>query len=84
MGLSRLWWHTLFWAMPFVLFAQMASGESFTSKDHDYVAVTLARGLDRPWGMAFLPGVLISLMSAKTVNCAKQAGTKPSQPLPKR
>lgn len=58
MGLSRVWWHILFWvmAMPFGLSAQMASGESFTSKDHDYVAVTLARGLERPWGMAFLPG----------------------------
>ena len=52
--------NSLFWTivLPLLLFAPMAlaSGTSFTSKDHDFAAVTLASGLDRPWGMAFLPG----------------------------
>lgn len=38
--------------------AQSASAEEsvFRSKDYTFEAVTLASGLDRPWGMAFLPG----------------------------
>ena len=60
------------WAVFVALFlsAQMAqaSGTVFKSKDHDYVAVTLASGLDRPWGMAFLPndeGILITEKSGQ-------------------
>lgn len=40
-----------------------AAEDVFTSKDHAYKAVTLASGLDYPWGMAFLPrgrGILIT------------------------
>jgi len=39
-----------------------------TSKDHSYRVVTLADGLDRPWGMAFLPdgeGILITEKTGK-------------------
>ena len=33
-----------------------AQDAAWQSKHHDYRAVTIAKGLENPWGMAFLPG----------------------------
>jgi len=56
---------------PVILLAavsQTAAEDVFRSKDHSYRAVTLAQGLDQPWGMAFLPraqGILITEKSGR-------------------
>lgn len=46
--------------------AGLAADAVFPSQDHAYKAVTLAEGLDEPWGMAFLPGDGGILITEKT------------------
>ena len=67
MSLRRAATTSILWTFSVALLlhaqAATASSERFTSEDHDYVAVTLADGLDRPWGITFLPdgeGILIT------------------------
>lgn len=43
----------------------LAAERVLKSRDHAYKAVTLARGLDQPWGMAFLPGAEGILITEK-------------------
>lgn len=68
--------HRLPWSFVGLVFTMLicpvetlsAGDPVFKSKDHAYKAVTLADGLDKPWGMAFLPkggGILITEKTGK-------------------
>jgi len=66
--LSMLMWHARVALAILFLSIHPASAADpvFTSKDHTYKAVTLADGLNEPWGMAFLPGDGGILITEKT------------------
>lgn len=67
---------TVIWALGF---GAQALAETFTSRDHDFEAVVLARGLDRPWGMAFLPqgGFLVTERSGGLQRVDEAGKTQP-------